>query len=132
MCRSPASNDFARAAPMVLDEASKDVVAVASRSPTQQHRFGLSARPLAVRRPAPALKQTQSRVSREDLDLVRVALERELAEGAPRSDAEIVERVSSSASSRSSKHSLVISIGEFFADPFLLRETESCFSAEAL
>ena len=106
MCCSPTSKDVARAVPMMLDEASKDVVA--SRSPTCSFRRP-SARPLAVRRPA-APKQTQMRVSREDLDLVRVALEQELAAGAPLSDVEIVERVSSSRSSH--HHPLVVSIGE--------------------
>ena len=114
MCCSPTSKDVARAAPMILDEASKDVIA--PRPPT--NRFSrpspCSARPLAVRRPS-APKQSQARVSREDLDLVRLALEQELAAGVPLSDVEIVDHVSSS---RSKHHPLVVSIGE--STPVLL------------
>lgn len=115
MCCSPAATKgAARAVPVVLGEAPKDAVVVAS-STSQRHRSGRpstpsAARPLAVRRPAPAPRHAQTRVSREDLDCVRIALEQELAAGAPLSDQEIVERVSSSRH----LHPLIVSIGECF------------------
>ena len=106
MCCSPAAmKDVAREFPVTLDEASKDEVKNVATAP--RHRFGRlslassSPRPLAVRRPASALRpaaaagprhstHTQTRrVSREDLDCVRVALEQELAAGGPLSDADI-------------------------------------------
>lgn len=113
MCCSPAATKgAARAVPVVLGEAPKDVVA---SSTSQRHRSGRpstpsAARPLAVRRPAPAPRHAQKRVSREDLDCVRIALEQELAAGAPLSDEDIVEGVSSS----THPHPLIVSIGECF------------------
>lgn len=115
MCCSPAATKggAARAVPVVLGEttAPKDAVVVAVPSTSQRRRSGRplapsAARPLAVRRPAPAPRHAQTRVSREDLDRVRIALEQELAAGAPSSDEEIVERVSSSRH----LHPLIVSI----------------------
>ena len=128
MCCSPAATKgAARAVPVVLGEAPKDAGNNVVASTSSRRRLGRpspsSARPLAVRRTAPAPRHAQTRVSREDLDCVRIALEQELAAGRPFSDAEIVERVSSSRR----LHPLVVSIGELSArsvpaGPFLSRQ----------
>ena len=153
MCCSPdATKGAARAVPVVLGEAPKDaaggnnnnnnvvvVVAAASSARHHHHRFGRpspasAARPLAVRRTAPSPRQSQTRVSREDLDRVRIELEQELAAGGAFSDDDIVERVSSSRR----LHPLVVSIGECFSRslpsriPFLCVRGRRFLRAEAL
>lgn len=115
-CSSSATKDAAATIPVTLEAPSND--AVKNIVVTPSRRFGV-ARPLprasssarrnalAVRRAAPRVINT--RVTREDLDSVRVALEQELATGRPCSDAEIIERVSSR---KRQHHPLVISIGK--------------------
>lgn len=120
-CSSASTKDVAPAVPVTLGA---DVPAVVAENAvvgsSSSRRFGVGvARPrpracaasasLAARRAPAAPRVTNTRVTREDLDSVRVALEQELAMGRPRSDAEIVERVSSR---KRQHHPLVTAIGK--------------------